>query len=323
MKSDIQHILVIVNPASGQARSRRNVELFIDALHNLGASTHSLHTQGIADARDIATREGANYDLVIACGGDGTLSEVVSGLLALDAPPPVGFYPSGSTCDVARTFRLATDPKEAAQNMLYGRSFPIDIGAISRETIPATHVDDNPVNSSMLPRHFTYVAAFGAFTEVSYATRRSLKKAFGHMAYVLSGMRSLRSIRSASTRATLDNQDYSGDYLFGGLVNSRSIGGLVPLPNAVLNDGYFDAVLIKKPTSFRLLWRLVRHLLQGKDDPHILRVPTRKAIFQFEDPMPFTVDGEYGGTRMTWVIENLPRAIALRIPATEKERNNL
>ena len=87
MKSDIRHILVIVNPASGQARSLRNVEMFIDALHNLGATTRTLHTQGIADARDIATREGANYDLVIACGGDGTLSEVVSGLLALEAPP--------------------------------------------------------------------------------------------------------------------------------------------------------------------------------------------------------------------------------------------
>lgn len=321
MKSDIRHILVIVNPASGQARSLRNVEMFIDALHNLGATTRTVHTQGIADARDIATREGANYDLVIACGGDGTLSEVVSGLLALEAPPPVGFYPSGSTCDVARTFRLATDPQEAAQNMLYGRSFPVDIGTILRDKTPMNRNDDHDdhsVDPAMLPRHFTYVAAFGAFTEVSYATRRSLKKTFGHMAYVLTGIRSLRHIRSASTRVTLDDHDYSGDYLFGGLVNSRSIGGLVPLPDAVLDDGYFDAVLVTKPKSFRLLWSIVRSLLQGKENPHILRVPTRKAVFQFENPMPFTVDGEYGGTRMTWVIENLPRAIELRIPATEK-----
>ncbi len=366
MKNDIRHILVIINPASGPARAARNVEIFVEELHNLGATIHSKHTRGITDARDIATREGGRYDLVVACGGDGTLSEVVSGLLALDAPPPAGFYPSGSTCDVARTFHLPTDPKKAARVVLFGRSFPVDIGTISRDTPPvhpssmqylntiqkqnhenehstnsskamtepefsnvshesilkehsfnnpARHVDDDMIDPAMLPRHFTYVAAFGAFTEVSYATRRSLKKTFGHMAYVLTGMRSLRHIRSASTRVTLDDQDYSGDYLFGGLVNSSSIGGLVPLPNAVLDDGYFDAVLVTKPKSFRLLWRLVCRLLQGKEDPHIHRVPTRKAFFQFDEPMSFTVDGEYGGTRMTWSIENLPRAIALRIPA--------
>jgi YegS/Rv2252/BmrU family lipid kinase len=318
MENDISRILVIINPASGRARSARNVEIFVDELHNLGATTHSKHTRGIAHARDIAACEGADYDLVVACGGDGTLSEVVSGLLELNVPPSVGFYPSGSTCDVARSFQLTTDPKEAARDMLFGRSFPIDIGMISRDAPSEHHDDDHSADFAKLPRHFTYVAAFGAFTEVSYATRRSLKKTFGHMAYVLTGMRSLRHIHSASTLVTLDDKDYSGDYLFGGLINSRSIGGLVPLPNAVLDDGYFDAVLVTKPKSFRLLWRLVRRLLQGKEDPHILRVPVRKALFQFDDPVPFTVDGEYGGTKSTWAIENLPRAITLRIAATEE-----
>ncbi|HZK28718.1 MAG TPA: YegS/Rv2252/BmrU family lipid kinase [Clostridia bacterium] len=311
------NVLVIINPHAGRSGSTKPAKLLCDELRRANTKVREVYTTGIGHAREIAFKEGAPYDLVVACGGDGTLSEVVSGLVLLGTPPDVGFLPIGSTCDVAQTFELSSDPTRAAHDMLHGISFAIDIGRVNgsaslmREDLPDGVVPDHP---DKLPSHFTYVASFGAFTETSYGTRRELKKMLGHLAYIVTGIWSVKEVRPVKTDVALDGVDYSGDYIFGGILNSFSVGGLIRLDDVLFDDGLFEVLLVKPPKNVGQIAKLVSLLLRRKTGDAIIRKRTRQAVFKFDKPVSFTVDGEYGGAREMWQITNIPCAIHLRIP---------
>ncbi|HZK29287.1 MAG TPA: YegS/Rv2252/BmrU family lipid kinase [Clostridia bacterium] len=317
MSPTLENILAIINPNAGLSGATKSAKLLCEELRRSGANVQETYTTGIGDACDIAFKEGALYDLVVACGGDGTLSEVVSGLMRLESPPNVGFLPIGSTCDVAQTYKLSYNPVKAAHDMLNGISFAIDIGQVSgstsimREDLPDGVV---PGDSDKLPNHFTYVASFGAFAETSYATRRELKKTLGHFAYVVTGIWSVKDVRSVKTNVILDGVDYSGEYIFGGVLNSFSVGGMVRLDNVVFDDGVFEVLLVKPPKNVGQIAKLVSLLLRQKTGDAIIRKRAQEAVFTFDKPISFTVDGEYGGSRTMWRIINIPRAINLRIP---------
>lgn len=312
----ISRALVIVNPKAGKSGAVKASDHLIAALSEQGLSIEKTLTSGLMDARDIAYQQGAAFDLVVACGGDGTLSEVISGLMRLEERPPVGFLPVGSACDVATTFKLPADPKKAAAIMARGMSFAIDIGklsgssAILRDDLPDGVV---PTSQELLPDYFTYVASFGAFTETSYATRRALKKRLGHFAYVLSGVKALGQIHRIETKIKVDDNDLSGTYIFGGALNSYSVGGMVKLDDVLLNDGLFELMLVKPPQSVSQFSGLLARLLRHQTGGVIERVRGRKMTFTFNEPVSFTIDGEYGGTRTAWTIENVPQAIQLRV----------
>lgn len=317
MSQTLVNILAIINPHAGRSGATKSAKLLCEELRRSGAVVREVYTAGIGHARDIAFSEASQYDLVVACGGDGTLSEVVSGLVRLGTSPDVGFLPIGSTCDVAQTFKLSSDPVRAARDMLHGISFAIDIGRVSgsaslmREDLPDGVVPDN---SDKLPNHFTYVASFGAFAETSYATRRELKKALGHLAYIVTGIWSVKDVRPVKTNVVLDGVDYSGEYIFGGILNSFSVGGLVRLDDVLFDDGFFEVLLVKPPKNVGQTAKLVSLLLRRKTGDAIIRKRTREAVFNFDNAVSFTVDGEYGGSRTMWRITNIPCAIHLRVP---------
>lgn len=317
MKPKIDSVLIIVNPKAGREEAPASAGALAGIFEDMGSRVRILHTGARGDARRMARDQGDQVDLLIACGGDGTLSEVISGLMALSAPPELGFLPVGSTCDVARTFQLSSDPVRAAKDIVEGIAYPIDIGriggssALLRQDLPPEAITHDP---DLLPDHFSYVASFGAFAETSYATRRKLKKALGHFAYILTGLQSVTSIHPVPCQAILDGVDYSGDYIFGGVLNSFSVGGMVKLDDVLFNDGFFEVLLVKPPRNIGQTARLIALLLRRKTGDTIIRQRAREISFSFDDPVSFTVDGEYGGSRSQWTIHNLPRAIRLRIP---------
>lgn len=316
MKRIPQKVLLIVNPKAGREEAPAAADRLSRELERLGARTHLLYTEGKGDARDLARDLAGDYDLVVACGGDGTFSEVISGLMALESAPQVGFLPVGSTCDVARTFQLSANPVKAAQDMVQGIAYAIDIGQVGgsppslRQDLPPEVVPEDP---RLLPGHFSYVASFGAFTEASYATRRQLKKVLGHFAYVLKGLQSLASIQTVQTSVLLDGVDYSGAYIFGGVVNSFSVGGMVKLDDVLFDDGYFEVLLVKPPHNLGQTAKLISLLLRQKTGDRIIRRRARDIQFSFPQPVSFTIDGEYGGCRTEWTIKNIPRALKLRV----------
>ena len=292
-----KRLLLIVNPAAGRGAYKTNFAEAMLALSNGGVETTLAFTTGRGDAAEIAAGRAGDFDLVACIGGDGTLSEVLAGLMRLASPPPVGYFPMGTANDVATTLGLPkNDTLAAARRLLSGTPHPFDVGGFG---------DD---------QYFAYIAAFGAFTEVSYATPQDQKKVLGHLAYVLQGMQTLGKIESIHTRVDYDGGSFEGDLLYGSLSNSTSVAGIVRLPEEMvsLGDGVSELVLVKDPGSVAAFAELVNSVLSERfDSDKLLILHTTKARFRFDKPVAWTRDGEAGGEVTDITLCNHPRPVQL------------
>lgn len=283
-------LMLIVNPAAGRGGYKVN---FAEALHTLdlgGYRTTLFFTSGRGEATEFAARHAANFDTVACIGGDGTLSEVLAGLMQLDSPPPVGYMPMGTANDVATTLGLPkNDTVGAARRIVHGAAHPFDVGGFG---------DD---------KYFAYIAAFGAFTEVSYATPQDQKKRLGHLAYVLQGAQQLGKIESYNTRVEYDGGVVEADLLYGSMSNSTSVAGIVRLPSEMvcLGDGMSELVLVKNPGSVAGFGEIVESVLSQRfDSENLLILHTRQARFIFDKPVSWTRDGEDGGEYQDITLKN-------------------
>ena len=290
-----QKLLFIVNPRAG--RNKPHGPLF-DALSILSQAGYLIRIRQPAapgDAAEIAAREGPAYDLVVAAGGDGTLNEVISGLMRLDSPPPLGYLPQGTTNDFASCLQIPRDPAAAAENIAKGRLRALDIGQWNQ-------------------RSFIYVASFGAFTRTSYTASQAAKNALGHFAYILEGMKDLSTLRPYHIRLTADEETLDGDYLFGAVCNSTSIGGLMKLDpeRVVLDDGKFEMLLIPSPRTATDLQNLVLALLNQQYDREGLVFRHVSSLhLETEEDLPWSLDGEYAPSAPVVEIVNHQQALRM------------
>ena len=288
-------LLFIVNPRAG--RNKPHGPLF-DALAVLSAAGYLVRihqTTAPGDAAETAAREGGQYDLVVAAGGDGTLNEVISGLMRLDAPPPLGYLPQGTTNDFASCLKISHDPVEAARAIVLDRVRELDVGTWNR-------------------RSFVYVASFGAFTRSSYAASQAAKNALGHFAYILEGMKDLNTLRPYHIRLTADGEELEGDYLFGAVCNSTSIGGLMKLDpeRVVLDDGKFEMLLVRSPRTAADLQSLVlAGLNQQYDSPGLVFRHVSALRLETEETLPWSLDGEFAPSEPVVEIRNRQRALRM------------
>ena len=214
----MKKLLFIVNPKAGKTKS--NAPLFdaVAAFSRAGYLVRVFLTEAGGEARTYAAKWGPQYDVVVCAGGDGTLNETISGLMELEHRPLLGYLPNGSTNDFAVSLHLSSDPRHAAQAIASGQPHALDIGR---------HND----------RYFAYVASFGAFTRSSYSASQAAKNALGHFAYILEGLGDLDSLRPYNCRIEADGETFEGDFIFGAVCNSTSLGGLVKLdPSRVKMD---------------------------------------------------------------------------------------
>ena len=290
-------LMLIVNPAAGRGAYKRG---FADALHTLdqgGLRTSLYFTAGRGDATALARSHAADFDLVACIGGDGTLSEVMAGLMQLKDPPPLGYIPMGTTNDVATSLGIPkNNTQKAAERILRGTPRPFDVGGFGDSEF------------------FAYIAAFGAFTEVSYATPQSQKKMLGHLAYVLQGAMALPKIEVYPTRVEYDDGFVEADLVYGSMSNSTTVAGIVHLPEAMvsLGDGLSELVLVKDPGSIPAFGELVESVLSRRfDSDKLLILHTRKARFLFDKPVPWTRDGEDGGSHRDITLCNFAAPIQL------------
>ncbi len=293
----MRSLLFIYNPTSGTGRIRSQLPLIADTFTKAGWLTTVYPTQGKGDASRAVQELAGQFDRVVCAGGDGTLSEVAGGLMKLPSPPPLGYIPMGSTNDCAATLHL---PKGTGQAALVaagaGEAAPVDMGLLN----------DRP---------FVYVAAFGAFTKVSYDTPQELKKTFGHMAYIFSGIASLPTITPYRIRVEYDGNSLEDEVYFGMVSNALSIGGIKP-PNSnqtVLDDGLFEVLLVKKPVSLEDLSNGFQALinLSPPDAGALVQFQARSVTVTCDRPISWTLDGEYGGEYNVSRVVN--RQQALRI----------
>ena len=275
-----KRMMLIINPMAGRSGYKNGFGEVMNILDSGGYLTTVYFTHGRGDATLMAAQHAAEYDTVACIGGDGTLSEVVSGLMQVPNPPPLGYIPMGTPNDVASTLGL---PKNA-----------FDVGSFGEQSF------------------FTYVAAFGAFTAVSYETPQNEKQALGHLAYVLEAMGRLNSIDHYCAHVEYDGGTVDGDFIFGGVSNSTSVAGMVRLRKDLvsLGDGLFETLLIRRPQQFGDLSRIITGVLnQYYDNENVILVQSKNLRFTFDEPVAWTRDGEAGGVTTDVTLRNNHAAI--------------
>ena len=226
-------ILFIYNPKAGKAKIKSNLLDIIDIFTKAGYEVTAYPTQAKGDGMQaVKERRLGYYDMIACSGGDGTLDEVVTGMMQCDRRLPIGYVPAGSTNDFARSLQIPRNMIDAARNIVEGKNYGCDIGTFNDDI-------------------FVYIAAFGVFTEVSYETRQDMKNVLGHMAYLLEGMRSLSSVKAYKMKVECEELQTEGEFLYGMITNSLSVGGFKNITGKYvqLDDGEFEVTLIKKPSN--------------------------------------------------------------------------
>ena len=290
-------LMLIINPAAGRGAYKIGLSDALQLLDQGGYRTTLYFTAGRGDATEIAAAHGKEFDTVACIGGDGTLSEVLAGMMRLDNPPQIGYFPMGTTNDVATTLDLPkNDTIGAARRILQGTPHPFDVGGFGEN------------------EYFAYIAAFGAFTEVSYATPQTQKKTLGHLAYVLQGMAQLPKIEAINARVEYDGGSVEGRFLYGSMSNSTSVAGILRLKEEMvsLGDGQSELVLVREPQTIDGFGAILTSALtQNFDCPDLLILHTTKATFRFDKPVPWTRDGEDGGAHTELTLRNWPAPVEL------------
>lgn len=295
----MKRVLFIYNRHAGKNKTWAGLSDMINAMTAQNCLVTTYPTQYRGAVRDIIRDIGHQYDQIVIAGGDGTLSEAISSARKLDPPPVIGYIPLGTTNDFSRNLDLPS-PKHLT-----------DIAATAVTGVPQTH-DLGSFNGT----DFLYVAAFGAFTQVSYSTPQKMKNVLGYNAYILEGARNLASIKPHHIKVAYDGKVLEGDYLYGMVSNTTSVGGMRNFPpgNPDLSDGLLEVTLISPIREVKTVEEFGRAVLSG--DPSVLSsiltsFSAPKVTISAESGLTWTLDGEPGGTHKTAEIEAIHKAYTI------------
>jgi YegS/Rv2252/BmrU family lipid kinase len=277
----VKRIKVIVNPYSGRWKAQAAIPAIEDNLHKLGVAfdlaVMDAPGQGIELTRQAA---GEGYDVVVAAGGDGAISEVVNGLiLAVGASPgavagPLGIVPLGSANDLADALGLSHDVAEACRCIHAGRSRAIDVGWVNG-------------------RYFDNNSAVGLEPMVTLC-QSHMKRVKGTPRYVLAALLTILRHRDWQVTAEWDDGCFSGLAALVSVGNSPRTGGAFYMtPRAELDDGRLDFILGGGMSRLRLL-RLLPKTFDGRhvDEPEITYRRTTRLTVTCQPATPIQADGE-------------------------------
>ncbi|MBD5520083.1 MAG: YegS/Rv2252/BmrU family lipid kinase [Lachnospiraceae bacterium] len=291
-------MLFVYNPRAGKAQIRSNLLDIIDIFVKAGYEVTAYPTQEPGDAIKAVKERRDGYDIVVCSGGDGTLDEVVTGMMQCEEKLPIGYVPAGSTNDFANSLKIPRSMIKAADVVVNGKMFSCDIGAFNNDS-------------------FIYVAAFGIFTDVSYETKQDVKNVLGHTAYLLEGMKRLSSIKSYHMKITCDDMELEEEYIYGMITNSNSVAGFKGITgkDVELNDGLFEVTLIRKPAILKDMNDIMAALTDKRINSDAIKIfKASKITIESEQEVAWTLDGEYGGSHNKVVIENKKEALEIKVP---------
>lgn len=293
----MKKLFFVVNGHSGKGQIKNKLLDIIDIMIKEGYHVQVHTTQEREDATKVVREQAKYYDLVVCSGGDGTLDEAVTGMMQSEVRTPLGYIPAGSTNDFANSLEIPKDMIQAAKTAVLGVPFSCDVGEFNGD-------------------YFIYVAAFGIFTDVSYATSQELKNALGHVAYILEGAKRLHTIKSYHMRVEYDGNEIEGDFLLGMITNSTSVGGFKNMTgkDVKLDDGMFEVTLIHKPKNIIELNTIIASLTNLKDETDLIDSFRADSVkFYSEEEIPWTLDGEFGGDHKEVQIKDHCKAVDIMI----------
>ncbi len=288
---EFKQALFMYNPNAGKGQIKPNLHQVIDIFTKAGYMITAYPTQRPHDVTDLIKSFGEKahqqdgqmrypFQLIVVSGGDGTLHECINAILSLpeELRVPIGYIPSGSTNDFAVSHTIPKNPQAAAQTIVSGKPIPFDIGKFGEE-------------------YFSYIAAFGSFTDVTYDTPQEIKNIWGHLAYVMEGARRLPSYKPHHMVVEADGERIEGDFLLGMVANTTSVGGFIIHSDDIsFQDGLSELILIRYSSdTFQNLATLNAVLTQDFGAPGLVYRKVKKVTFKSEESLAWTLDGEYGG----------------------------
>lgn len=300
----MKKMLFIVNTHAGRRRIVPALAEVISMFNAGGYETTVYITQKAGDVPGLVESEAYKYDAIVCSGGDGTLNETVRGIMHCEKRPTLGFIPAGTNNDAVGNLGLPKKIYDAAKVIVDGYSQPIDIGQFN-------------------DKYFDYIAAFGNFIEASFATPREAKNAVGGLAYVMSVLKLLPTVKPFKVRAEYDDGQVFEDEVLIGMASNGKYMASISLGeqlDASLNDGLMELIFIKKVKDVMSLQSLLESYAVGEaaENEGIFWRRVKKVKIETEEAMSWTLDGEYGGTYKTVNVVNHMHAVNIFVP----QKNN-
>jgi YegS/Rv2252/BmrU family lipid kinase len=297
----MKKILLVFNPKSGRKEFVRRLYEVINLFSRAKYVVTVYPTTAFGDANTIIKEQGKNYDLIVCSGGDGIINEAVNAYMHINNPPHLAYIPSGTTNDFAVSVGIPRDILKAARSILEGQVRKIDIGAFG-------------------DKYFSYVAAFGWFTKVTYTTDQNTKNIFGHAAYIFEGIKHFNNIPSIDCTIHIDNEIVEGNFALGIIANGSSVGGYQKIvnKNSAIDDGLLEVLIAQKPNNFQERQEIINTLLGTQKKSKLVIKRTAKKIKLLSQPCDWNIDGEFGGRFENIEIENLHHAVKIILPHGKK-----
>ena len=276
----MKRLLFIFNPWAGKAHVKDHLFEITDEFAKAGYLVTVYPTQRSRDCYEYVLRCAGEYDVIVCSGGDGTLNEAVAGMMDNGCDRPMGYIPSGSTNDFASSLLIPKTVSHAVKNIIEGTPYLCDVGSFNG-------------------RWFNYVAAFGIFTEVSYATPQQLKNTFGHPAYIIESVKSFASLKSYQLKVQMGDMVIEDKFIYGMVANSKSVGGMKGLTGKEikLDDGLFEVILIKGPKNPVEFQTMFNGFIFQNDNSMVMHFKCSDISFTSEEQIPWVLDGEFGGNQ--------------------------
>ncbi len=299
-------LLIITNPRSGKGKIKNDLLKIIQIFSDADFDVNVYPTKHPEDATvKVQSLNNGDFDLIVVCGGDGTLNEVITGIMRKNLDCTIGYIPYGTLNEWSSGLGISRNTFTAAQDITTGIKSRLDIGKFG-------------------DKYFSYTASFGAFTEASYSAPQEVKNVLGQAAYFFEGIKSLSNIKPLHLKFTSDDREIEGDFLFGAVSNSMSVGGIVKFNDSVvkLNDGMFEVLLIKNPTTILQFQSIVDGILRKdlkRDGIEFFH--TKEITVSGGASVPWTLDGEFAEGQESITLTNIPSALQLIVPREKNKKS--
>ncbi|RKD22407.1 diacylglycerol kinase (ATP) [Caminicella sporogenes DSM 14501] len=305
-------VKIINNPSSGRTIVQKSLEIIVGrlVLENIFKTVDKFDTRGKFDAMNevMKIKEG-EFDLIVVVGGDGTLNEVINGMMKADLRLPFAVIPAGTVNDFANYLSIPNDIDGICDMFRNGRLIDIDV----------CKVNEN---------YFINVAAAGLLTDVAIKASVASKTVFGKFAYYAEGIKEIpkQLFKSIKLEFKYNCKSFVEDVMLFAVLNSSSAGGFKKFaPQAGLNDGKFDVCIFKKIDIFdaaTLFLKIIRgdHI----NNENVIYFQTDNLYVKCLDDsnMNIDIDGENGGP-LPAKFEIISSGLKIFIPDYLKFNNKL
>ena len=271
-----KNLMLIINPVAGKETAKKNLADIVEAFADSEYFVTVFVTKAKGDAIKYVSEYGYRFDLIVCCGGDGTMSELINGLIKADLDIPLGYIPAGSFNDFATYNNLSFDPAKAAKNIANGKCTAVDI------------IDFNG-------NYFINASEFGAFTRVSYSTPQKQKNLLGNAAYLLEGIKDIGNITAKHMKVYANGEIIEGDYIFGILCNATKLANILRKKGKLIqeDDGIMEFGLIHMPSNPLDMQEILQALYKNDlSDPHITFFKSKEMTIETPENTNWSVDGE-------------------------------